>query len=655
MTERIDDTPDDAQDEYPTLGGDISDDEDELTPSEIATMAQRCLDVSAPRRQMTMICIEFLRGNQDPALATGESPQTASGQNIAARVLGPTEVIINKILPKRNQVVSRLATAYPSMAVMPASDSDEDEEKTKASQLLLRYFWNQNNLKRKLKRGSQWLTDAGMYALHEFFNPQTGNVEIEVISPLDFLHEAYVHDVEDSRILGIRRFTTRHALIKAFPEKRDEIMKYGNGSRDVTSMRQRGVDSQPADRVETWEIYTQDRQHVLLLGSHLLKKLPIDTRKIPIQLVRYNEISGILDGVGMVETCLAPQMMRNRFLTQITENAKKMANPKIMIPIESGVTEDAFASDTGEKIPYVGGHAPTPWQPQGMNSDLLNMPTRFDNDMDDASGQAAIAQGKMVGAKSGVAIESLTENALSPLQLVQENIEEAVKDAAECVLELMKAHYTEGKMIRMFDPDTGEFISQELKSTHIVDDPQIFLEAGSLFRSEAGDRDKQTLEMFKAQLIDKDTAMRNLSLHNVSGDMVGKMKALKHARNLLAAVVQFQQPLQDLTVGDDLQSLKEVFGNYVHSNPFYAAPQVVQDLTNQAYMQIVGIIQQNAMQAANPGAPLPPPAPGGPSSALGVNPVAEAQANPPPLSVQGQHAGVAKFAQPPLGQPQVGA
>jgi len=642
------DARDDQDDETEVMTGAIDDDADQLSAAEVAQMAQRCLEVNAPRRQMTMICIEFLRGNQDPALATGESPQTATGQNIAARVLGPTEVIINKILPKRNQVVSRLATAYPSMTVMPASDSAEDEEKTKASQLLLRYFWNQANMKRKLKRGSQWLVDAGMYALHEFFNPATGNVDIEVISPLDFLHEAYVHDVEDSRILGVRRFTTRHALLKTFPDKSEEILKYGNSTRDVTSLRQTGVDSQPADRVELFEVYTQDGQHLLLLGSHVLKRLKMDTTKIPIQLIRYNEISGILAGIGMVETCLAPQMMRNRFLTQITENARKMANPKIMIPIESGVTEDAFASDTGEKIPFTGGHRPIPWQPQAMTPDLLSMPTRFDADMDDASGQAAIAQGKMVGARSGVAIDALTENALSPLQLVQENIEEGVKDAAERVLELMKVHYSEGKMVRMFDPDTGVFVSQELNATHIVDNPQIFLEAGSLFRSEAADRDKQTMDLFKAGLIDKDTAMRNLSLHNVSGDVVGKMKALKHARNLLNAVVQFRRPLQDLTAGDDLDSLKEVFGNFLHSDEFYAAPPETQDIVNQAYMQIVAAMQARAQTMANPGAPMPPAgAPqGGPSASLGVNPVATAQANAPQT---------AQFQPPPLGQPSANA
>lgn len=630
------------------------------TAPEIAAQIAQSLNLNTQFRQVWEVCIEFLRGNQEPGIAV--SGINTTGAQIANRIWQPENIIINKILPLRNSVASRLATAYPSMTVLPASDTVDDEMRAKASQLALRYFWNEKKVKRKLKDGTQWLTDTGNYWLHEYFDEVTGDVEVEVVKPFDGICEPYVSDIKDAEWLGIRRFTTKEALAARFPDEMKQIDEHASQSRSADSYRQLGPNSKPRDRIELWEVYTVDGRHLMMLGSYVLWEGRTRTKNIPIQHVRYNEISGYLQGVGLVEVCLSSQIMRNRFNTQIMKNAYLIGNPKILRPVEAGLEPGVFASDAGEIIDYNGGHAPSFLGAPPLPDYLVTLPARLDADMSDAASQHAISMGKISGAKSGVAIDALTANDLSPLQLVQENIEEAVTDMAVCVLQLMKAHYSEKKLVRMLG-DNGTFVHLELDSTDFVDDPQVFLEAGSLFRMEASDRDQKTLQMLAAKVISPEEAKRNLATHMVSGDMVDKMRAIRRAKDLLNAVVTFKRPVQDITPLDDLDALKEVFGEYAHSPDFYRMPVPVQDMVYQSYQQIVQMMMQkqfadqnpSAAQMAQMGGAQGPGIPGLPVGAGEKNNGLVTSGLPhaggdPALTKEAQQIEQQQFAQGPLGQ-----
>lgn len=620
-----------------------------LDASDIAHSIRTSLDMNAPFRQIWEVCIEFVRGNQEPGLAVGGV--NANGSNIANRIWQPENICINKILPIRNNVASRLTTAYPSMAVMPASDSVDDTMKMKASQLALRYFWNENKIKRKLKRGTLWLTDTGNYGLHEYFDETTNDVEVEVIAPFDLIYEPYISDYKEAEWVAIRRFTTKDAIALRFPDEIANIEELAETAKSQDGFKQIGPQSHPRDRIEIWEVYTIDGRHLLMLGSNVLWEGRTGTKDAPVQHVRFTEISGYLQGMGLVEVTLSSQIMRNRFLTQIMKNAYQVGNPKIMIPTESGVEPDAFAADTGEKIPFTGGHPPIPWQPQSLPQYLVELPSRLDADMQDAANMNAVAMGKISGAKSGVAIDALTANNLSPLQLVQENIEEAVTDMASCVLQLMKAHYTEPKMIRMFDTN-GSFVFHELKSTDLVDDPQVFLEAGSLFRSEAGDRDENTLKYLKAGLITPDQAKMSLSTHTVSLDFVDKMQQLRRAKDLLNAVVVFNKPLEGLTPVDDLEALLTVWKEFMSGPAFYRLPLAKQDVVDNSYQQIVQLVmqkQQGMMQGQGgpQGAPQPQGKPNDGLVAPGLDQGPQGPMGAPPPMPQNTE----QFQQPAIGNP----
>ena len=621
---------------------------------DIAEQIRRSLSLNAVFRRTWEVAIEFVRGNQDSLFASTGLVNTDTSTT-AQRLWNSDAVILNKILSVRDNIASRLVTAYPSMTVLPASDSLSDMSKMKASQLILRYYWNKDNIKDKLKEVIFWLTDTGNCGLHEYFDPSTGNVTTEVVSPFDLAYEGYINNAKKSEWVMIRRYTTIRAITERFPDEARQIQEHAQTSTSPDGYRQWGPQSHPTDRIETWEVYTVDGRHMIMLGSYILWEGRTQTYCPPVQHMRFHEISGYLQGMGVVEVCIPAQVLRNKIETQILKNAYYMGNLKIMRPTASGVEPGAFAADAGEIVNYEGGHPPEYMAPPSMPQYIVELPGRLDADMNDCAGMAAVTQGKIGGTNSGTQAEVLTANSLSPLQLPQDNIESAVTEMASCVLQLMKVNYKEKKMVRMMDTN-GTFVFQELQSTDLVEDPEIFLEAGTLFRSSAQDRDNDTLKYLQAGIIKPDEAKMALSTHTVSNDMVEQLKAVRHAKDLLGACVVFNKPLEINQADDlvDLQALKAVWKEFMHSPDFYRLPLPKQDMIDSCYAQIGGAIQAKTAQEAG----LPPPVPGTGANGSEPPPNAGQTAAGVPMAQNGgmqAEAANAQFeAPPPIGQPPEG-
>ena len=93
---------------------------------------------------------------------------------------------------------------------------------------------------------------------------------------------------------------------------------------------------------------------------------------------------------------------------------------------------------------------------------------------------------------------------------------------------------------RMFD-DKGGFIYNSIQAVDIVDEPEIWIEAGSLFRDETADRDQKIMDLMQAGLIDKDTAVRELSFKTGGGYLMDQIANRNHALEMLEGVKQGAQ------------------------------------------------------------------------------------------------------------------
>ena len=481
-----------------------------------------------------------------------------------------TRVTVNLLLNVYRNILSRLAVAYPSIVVLPASPSPEDIVKAKSSEIALQYWWQAERVKDVVEKGIEHLLTCGTTAFHTFYNPESKNVELEAIGPYDIFFEPKVTSPEMSAWIALRRFHTKEELIEAYPDHKDAIEKSAEnmegGGEGVIENRV------PENRLEVYEFYWKDGRHAVALGNtYLFKEDKTPGGVFPIEIVRYTEIPMKLWGIGLIQPLIDLQWYFNKGRSQILQNVEMMGNPKWLIPKSAGISSKAITNVAGEKVYYnMAGGKPEMIAPVPIPSYLIDNLRSLQAEIMDVAGVHSVTMGKRaVGVVSGKAINALAERDLSQLQTTQGGIEKGLREVARCALVLMSKFYTESKMVSMMD-NLGNVVWKELKGTNILDNPEVFLEAGSLFRHESGDRDQKVLEMLQMGLIPPDEAIKELSFRTGNAQVAEKVQALSHAEDILhAALKGFAVEIFNT---DDMGAFKKVFGDFMKTEEYYSLP-----------------------------------------------------------------------------------
>jgi hypothetical protein len=475
-------------------------------------------------------------------------------------------VTINMLLNVYRNIAARLAVSYPSVVVVPANPSYDDIVKAKTSEMVLQYYWSADNIKAKLTKSIDWLLTTGTVALHTYYDPGDKKVHTDVHGAYDVFFEAGVEEVEDSQWIAIRTFHTKEDLIDAYPNKREEIE--GAPTSDYQDDSREGQTTQPSNRVEVYEFYWKDGRHCITVHGIILYKEELDHPKIPVSIIRYTEIPRRIWGLSLLAPLLDLQMLYNRSRTLVLRNVALMSSPKWLVPKTAGVPTSAITDTPGEKIYYnPAGGQPTQVTPAAMPAYVFDNIVRLQSEIGDVAGVHSVTLGKRaVGVTSGKAMQVLSSNDTSQLQGTQDNIERGVKHMAECVLYLMREHYTEERMVRMLD-NSGRVAFESIQSTDLVDMPEIFMEAGSLFRNEAQDRDAKVMELLQLGLIDPQTALQELSFRTGHAFATDKTRALAHARDMLEAMSSGAEI--EIFMNDDLDAFKRVLTDFMQSTDYY--------------------------------------------------------------------------------------
>jgi len=525
------------------------------------------------------LCTLFLEGRQWLDLTKGGFVPPGARQD------GLQRQTVNLLLNVYRNILSRLTLSYPSVAVVPASPSNADIVKAKTSEVVLRYYWSNSDIEDVLHVAIQWLLVTGSTALHTFYDGSDDRVHTEAISPYDLFFEKDVTSADESRWVAIRSFHVEKDLKEAYPDHADVISTTSGSTEPVAY----DLHTVPDDRVEVYEIYWRDGRHAIVTGSTYLFRGEWKIGSFPIQFIRYTEIPGRLWGLGLMQPLLDLQRLYNEQRTQVVHNVKLMGNPKWAIPKTSGINAQSMTNKPGEKIFYnPAGGAPQQIQPVPLPSYVLDSITRTQAEMHDVAGIHSVTMGKRaVGVSSGRAMEVLTSQDTSQLQETQTNIERAIRDMSVVVLELMKRYYTEPKMVRMLD-HMGKVAFEAIDSTKLVDEPEVFIEAGSAFRFESRDRDKYVLDLFGAGLIDPETAMQELSFRTGNAFVTDKVEAMAHGLKLLEAAKRGYEI--EIFTSDDVSAMLKVFRGFVHTPEYYAL-----DPERQVYIRDVVVALEHPM------------------------------------------------------------
>lgn len=534
---------------------------------------------------------------------------------------GQAKVTVNLLLNIYRNVMSRLELSYPSVVVLPASPSSEDVIKAQSSETALKYYWSSNRMESVLGEAIRWLTTTGTCALHSYYDPDDETVKTDTFGAYDIFFERGVNSPDDSQWIAVRTFHPKDTLKKAYPEKK-EIIEQASiiNENDYSSFYNSDSTGPPLDRVEVFEVYWRDGKHAVMVGDqYIYKEDKIPVGILPIQIIRYTEVPRRLWGISLIAPLLDLQLLYNKARSQIIHNVELMGNPKWVIPKTAGVSNNSITSRPGEKIYYnPAGGAPQQISPSPLPSYIIDNVQRLQSEMGDVAGLHSVSLGKRaVGVTSGKAIEALASQDTSQLQGSMAAIERAVSQMASVVLQLMKAYYTEEKMMRMLD-SYGRVTFEAIQATDLVEDPEIFIEAGSLFRNEAQDRDAKVLELLQMQLIPPEMALQELSFRTGNAFVMKKVASMAHAQEILQLVKEGVGEPQILR-NDDLKAFEQVFSDFMKTGAYYELPVPVQDKIMEVLVAVVAG-QQNlddmqygqllAGQVVYPRPPQPPQQPG---------------------------------------------
>jgi len=308
----------------------------------------------------------------------------------------------------------------------------------------------------------------------------------------------------------------------------------------------------------------------ILLGKKWLYKSDWPTEKSPITYVRYTNVPGRLWGIGLIEPLIELQVMYNKGRSQVIHNAELMGNPKWLVPKSSGVGKDALSdSRPGEKVVYNATSGPPPQQISAspLPGYVLDNIRQLSAEMLDVAGVHSTSLGKRaIGIESGAAIESLTSRDSQQLQVTQQNMERAVTNLSICVLEMARVYYNEPRMMRMMD-EAGRVVHKTLQNTDLCRNPEIYLEAGTLFRDEKPDRDQRILEMVKLGLLEKDQALEALDYRTGNSRVTKRMIGFSHAHDMLKAILEGHAI--EIMPSDDLTAFKDVFKDFMRTQKYY--------------------------------------------------------------------------------------
>jgi len=543
--------------------------EDERFPPNISGLIDESRSDKQQYERTWDVSLLFLSGNQwlsfDQTLRQYEVTRP--------RRTGRTRAQVNLLLNIYRNVLSRLSTTYPSVVVMPASPTHDDIVKAKSSETALQYWWQQDGIKDKVEKAIEYLLTCGTAAYHTYYDPTKKTVTVDVISPYDLFFEAKVTDPELSEWIAIRTYHTKAELKKAYPRFSSEIEEAPFAGDDPGLK----VRTHPADRVSIYEFYWRDGRHAVVLGNiFLFEEEDLPTDLFPIEIIRYTRIPTQLWGLSLLVPLIDLQFYFNKYRTQVMRNVELMANPKWLIPKSAGVSDNAINDQPGEKVMYnIAGGKPEMMQAVPIPSYVLDNISRLQGEMMDVAGVHSVTLGKRaIGITSGKAIDELAAKDLSQLEITQQEIERATQRMAKVALSLMAHFYTEDKMVSMLDT-LGSIVWKELKATNLVENPEIFIQAGSLFRHEAQDRDAKIMQMLEAGLIDPKTALRELSYRTGNSFVIDKVSGLSVAKDLLDGVMAGDNA--EIYASDDLESIREVIKRRMQTPAFYELPDERQD------------------------------------------------------------------------------
>ncbi len=523
------------------------------------------------------------------------------------------------------QLLARMVTGYPSAAVLPVTPATDDIADAEAAQEILQYFWQAQEMDETYSDHSNNMLAYGNGVMLTAADGE--NVIQENIDPRDLRAEPGARSPKLSRFLGVIRPSTKAELKEQFPDKAEEIDHHAV-TKPMMEIGMAQTRSRPADHCDVLEAYTRGTKGVPAMSYIMLGDVVLDKRKtpgncMPIVVTPYIKIPNMFFGIGAVELIMGAQAYFDKFMEQILRNIHLMTNAKVFVDKNSDIPDSKITSAVGEVIEYEG-KAPTVWTPPPIHQTLMNAPAMLQAIMQDLLCLHSASQGRrQAGDPSGIAIQEMKAADAVPLDLIELQIAMNCRKVCKNILLYIREYYPERKFTRQMG-QTGALVFKTLHAARIDADPEVFIEASELFRSNAAARDARVKERLTMGLITAAQAEKELTQHLDPTSPLKMLRDLNKAHDFLNALIMTGNQTEFFPT-DNLAVYEQVIKEYIDSPDFYdpnKTPIPTADAIVAAYKQVI------AMMA---GVPLPQDqtAPPQPTQPVAAQHSSAAPAKPP--------------------------
>jgi hypothetical protein len=480
---------------------------------------------------------------------------------------GQNTTVTNQLLGIYRTSSQILQTLFPGLTIAPIAPSYDNVRKALACRQAIQAWWRINCMEEVWAKVSRWLISCGNAALHTYWDAGSQQARTEVINAYDLLFEPKATTWEEAKWWACRHIYHRDDLIDSYPDY-EEFLK--DASNYVPEDSKRKV---PRDRLDVWEVYWKDGKHGVLVGGKWLWKGTYPGNLIPLRPIRYTAIPNAIYGMGQLYPLIDLQRQYNRYKNFALDVADATSNPIWLIPFSSNVNKSHITNAAGAVVHYNdrAGGKPERVSAPPIPAHLFEIIGRTLAEMMDVAGIHSTTMGKrQSGVTSGVAMERLQERDFGQFAQTMQSMEQAMVETAKVVLAFWREYMTEEKVVNMMDPAAGRVVYSSLSGENLLDAPEIYVETGTMFRTNIEARESRLLDLHERGLIaDPEKLVAKLDLRLDDRDAMQAMKDLALAQNMLDWCKMGEQI--EILPGHPVKVIKEVFGEFIESEEYYEA------------------------------------------------------------------------------------
>lgn len=472
----------------------------------------------------------------------------------------------NYILPLFRALLARLLSMKANINIDATTSADRDRAAAEVSQEVLEDFWQMVNKHNPvlcqdytgmlmiLKRLFTYILAIGTGYLKPYFNPKTyaktylegeifeptspiGEVEAKVKHIFDVFEDPMKQYKIEQSVLTVDEIEAQYN-VKVEPE---EITMTEAEQKLINLLEETKTEKyENAVRIfERWNIacprYPKGL-YVVHTGKKILHKGDIpEEYKSRIPLFKFTFLDLLFSSFaqGAIEQVISLQEDLNYTITRIAAYKKWLAG-KVMVDKQSKL-ETKWDDETGQIIYYSSGggagvapkYEPGPSAPQYLFEDIARIKTNMEDilNVHDASVGRIPTQ-----AKSGVAIEALSEmdaGALTPDLLT---IEQSLAFFGETVLDIIEKKYTEPRILSITGEEFGVKV-KTFKGENVKGDRRIKISLGSALPASKLERQKYIMMLEEKGYIDKGKARELLEFGDVEGIYISLDENLQKEEN----------------------------------------------------------------------------------------------------------------------------